>query len=223
MHGVPLWQQMNPDKKRILIVDDDLDAALAEADRIRAQLSTRLATPRPLSTLTVGADTRAGDLMQRIDTVRSLIESRDTWAAMESLQDILVHLIGAEEFTIYSIDRREQILIAIAGRNMHRRTSDYVPVHKSWLGSVVRSAAVFVARSESMPSDPRVPDVAAVVPLRVLDRVVGAIVIVRLLPHLSALDACDREILGLLGVYAATAIIAADRRGPWRELPDSMR
>ena len=59
-----------------------------------------------------------------------------------------------------------------------------------------------------------------VAPLRVLDRVVGAIVIGELLPHRAPLDRCDREILELLGSYAATAIIAAARRRRWRRLPE---
>jgi GAF domain-containing protein len=65
--------------------------------------------------------------------------------------------------------------------------------------------------------------VAAVVPLKVLDRVVGAIVIGSLLPHRELLGGRDREILGLLAAYAATAIIAADRRARWRQLPDALR
>jgi hypothetical protein len=44
-----------------------------------------------------------------------------------------------------------------------------------------------------------------------------------LLPQRELLGACDREILGLLGVYAATVIIAADRRARWRQLPNALR
>jgi hypothetical protein len=78
-----------------------------------------------------------------------------------------------------------------------------------------------------MPREPRRrhmdANVAAVVPLCVIDRVLGAIVIARLLPHREALSICDRDILRLLGAYAATAIIAADRRGEWNQLPLVLR
>lgn len=203
--------------------DDDLTAALAEADRLRLQVSTLLATQRQLSTLLVAADGRTGALMKLLVAVRSLIESRNAPAAMASLQDILVTVLGAERFTIYSLDSRQQLLVAIAGTTAHPVVSDRVPLHDSWLGGVVRSSAVYVARDADRPARRGDADVAAVVPLRVLDRVVGAIVIGRLLPHREALDGCDREVLGLLGVYAATAIIAADRRGRWRELPEVLR
>ena len=203
--------------------DDDLTAALAEADRLRLQVATLLATQRQLSTLLVAADNRTGALMKLLVAVRSLIESRNASAAMQSLQDILVTVIGAEQFTIYSIDQRQKLLVAIAGTSTHPGGSDRVPLHDSWLGGVVRSSAVYVARDADRPTRRDESSIAAVAPLRVLDRVVGAIVITRLLPHREGLDSCDREILGLLGVYAATAIIAADRRGRWRGLPDVLR
>jgi GAF domain-containing protein len=203
--------------------DDDLPAALAEADRLRLQVSTLLVTQRQLSTLLVAADTRTGALLKLLVAVRALIESRNAPAAMESLQDILVTVLGAEKFTIYAIDPRQQLLVAIAGTSTPTDASDRVPLHDSWLGGVVRSAAVHVPRDTDRPARRGDTDVVAVVPLRVLDRVVGAIVITRLVPHREALDSCDREVLGLLGVYAATAIIAADRRGRWRELPDMLR
>lgn len=203
--------------------DDDLTAALAEADRLRLQVSTLLATQRQLSTLLVAADGRTGAMMKLLVAVRSLIESRNAPAAMESLQDILFTVLGADEFTIYSIDARQQMLVPIAGTNTPSGAGGLVPLHGSWLGGVVRSSGVYVARDADGAARRGDAGVAAVVPLRVLDRVVGAIVIVRLLPHREALDGCDREVLGLLGVYAATAIIAADRRGRWRELPDLSR
>jgi len=202
--------------------DDELDAALAEADRLRAQVSTLLNTHQQLSTLLVAADTRAGDMMKLLVTVRAMIESRDATSALESLQDILVNVIGCDEFTVYSIDPREGMLVPITGSGTRARPSDRVPLDDSWLGAIVRSGSLLVMR-ERETQDHRYADVAAIVPLKVLDRVVGAIVIASLLPHREPLGPCDREILGVLGAYAATAIIAADRRARWRQLPDALR
>lgn len=202
--------------------DDELDSALAEADRLRLQVSTLLDTHQQLSTLLVAADTRVGDMMKLLVTVRAMIESRDASSALESLEDILVNVIGCEDYTVYSIDPRDRTLVPIAGSGTFVRPSDRVSLDDSWLGEVVQSGSLLVTR-ERDSQDARFADVAAVVPLKVLDRVVGAIVIASLLPHRELLGTCDREILGLLGVYAATAIIAADRRARWRQLPDALR
>jgi GAF domain-containing protein len=209
---------------RALGPDDDLDAALLEADRLRAQVSTLLDTHRQLSSLLVAADTRAGGLVKLLATVRAMIESRDAPAALDRLRDILMTVIGCEEFTIYSIDTRSQMLVPVGGSGTFSRAADSVPLHNSWLGGVVLAGSRLIVGDGTLsPSERRYSDVVAVVPLKVLDRTVGVIVVASLLPHRDSLGSCDREILELLGVYAATAIIAADRRARWRQLPDALR
>jgi GAF domain-containing protein len=203
------------------VYDDELDAALAEADRLRAQVSTLLDTHQQISSLLVAADTRLGDLMKLFVTIRAMIESRDANAALASLQDILINVIGCEEYTIYSIDPRDRMLIPVRGSSAFVRATDSVSLDRSWLGDIVRSGTMLVAPKRE-PGDSRMADVAAVVPLKVLDRVVGTIVIGSLLPQRELLGGRDRELLGLLAAYAATAIIAADRRARWRRLPDAL-
>jgi hypothetical protein len=209
---------------RAIGVDDDLDAALHETDRLRAQVSTLLDTHRQLSSLLVAADTRAGGLVKLLATVRALIESRDAPAALDRLRDILMTVIGCEEFTIYSIDTRSQMLVPVGGSGTFFRAADSMPLHNSWLGGVVLAGSrLIVGDGTLLPREGRDSDVVAVVPLKVVDRTVGVIVIVSLLPHRAKLGSCDREVLELIGVYAATAIIAADRRARWRQLPDALR
>jgi GAF domain-containing protein len=206
----------------VRVYDDELDAALAEAERLRGQVTTLLNTHQQISSLLVAADTRVGDFMKLFVTIRAMIESRDANAALASLQDILVNVIGCEQFTIYSIDPRDRMLVPVSGSSAFVRASDGISLDQSWLGDVVRSGVMLVT-TKRQPGERRVADVAAVVPLKVLDRVVGAIVIGSLLPHRELLGGRDREILGLLAAYAATAIIAADRRARWRQLPDALR
>jgi hypothetical protein len=204
--------------------DDDLLSALGEADRLRLQLAVLLTSHGQLARLLVTADTRAGDLMKLLVAVRVLIESRDAAAALDSLRDILVNVVGTDDFAIYSIDSRAKVLVPIAVVGASVRTADRMSLDRGWIGEVVRSGELLIEpEGGSSRRRGRIPDVAAVVPLKVLDRIVGAIVIARMLPHRELLGACDREVLGLLGVYAATAIIAADRRAGWRELPGTLR
>ena len=204
--------------------DDDLDAALAEADKLRAQVSTLLSTHQKLSSLLLAADARTGDLLKVLTTVRALIESRDATAALERVQDILTTVVGCDEFAVYSIDPREQLLVRVGSSGPFVRAAEHVPLHDSWLGDVVRAGSVLINHDHSRGrTEHRFTDFVAVVPLKVLDRTVGAIAIMSLLPHREPLDGCDREVLDLLGVYAATAIIAADRRARWRQLPDALR
>ena len=199
---------------------DDLLVALDETDRLRAQLEHMVATNHNLSALLVSTDTRSGELLKLLVSVRALLESRDASAALVGLQDILINVVGTAEFLIYSLDAETDCLVPIAGEGEAFAIGAPIPVRGSWLGDVVRGGEVMISqgRGRRLPRA-KGANVAAVVPLRVLDRVLGAIVIARVLPHRELLDFCDREVLGLLGAYAATAIIAADRRGEWSQLP----
>jgi hypothetical protein len=206
------------------LVDADLDAALCESDRLREQLSTLLTSHQQLSSLLVAADTRTGELMKVLVSVRTMIESRDAGAALDGVRDILVNVIGTDDFVIYAIDPRDQMLVPLAGVGELLQSSSRLPLYTGWVGEVVRSGALVITDDRTDAArHPEGADVAAVVPLKVLDRVVGAIVIARLLPHRELLGSCDREVLRMLGAYAATAIIAAGRRSGWRELPRELR
>jgi hypothetical protein len=202
---------------------DELDAALQDTDRLRAQLEHVMDTNRSLSVLLLNSDARGGELMKMLVAVRALIESRDAASALAGLEDILVNVVGTADYLIYSLDEASNSLIPIAALGEAFSSSGSVSLDGSWLGDVVRTGEVLISRPRTGAR--RRPDhqVAAVVPLRVLDRVLGAIVIGEVLPHRDALDLCDREVLRLLGAYAATAIIAADRRGEWNQLPVALK
>jgi hypothetical protein len=203
-------------------LEDDLLIALGETDRLRTQLEQVVSTNLNLSALLISSDARSGELLKLLVSVRALLESRDAAAALVGVQDILINVVGTSEFVIYSLDGTTDCLVPIAGEGEAFTIAAPAAVNGSWLGDIVRGGEVMIPHSRrQQPGRGRRSNVAAVVPLRVLNRVLGAIVIARVLPHRELLDFCDREVLGLLGAYAATAIIAADRRGEWHQLPVS--
>ena len=202
---------------------DELLTALDETDRLRSQLDHVIASNQNLSALLLSTDNRTADLLKLLVSVRALLESRDAEAALHGVQDILINVVGTAEFLIYSLDAASDCLVPIAGEGEAFAIGAPVPMRGSWLGDVVRAGEVLVMQGRGKLVRRRQMNVAAVVPLRVNDRVLGAIIIARVLPHRELLDFCDREVLGLLGAYAATAIIAADRRGDWRQLPMALQ
>ena len=213
---------MSPDRERS--TDGDLAAALADAERLRLQMSALLASQRQVSTLLTAADTRNGDLMKLLLSVRMLIESRDSAAALTSLRDLLVTVVGTADFVIYARQSDDETLAPIGGVGDSLRLAEPISLTFHTVGELVLRGELIIRHGRGAVTPQRgAPDVAAIVPLKVLDRVVGAIVIARLLRHREPFTACDREILGLLAIYAATAIIASDRRAEWRELPDALR
>jgi len=201
-------------------IDPELAAALREAERLRLQVSSLLTTHQRLSSLLMAADTRIGDLQKLLVSVRTLIESRDARAALAALRDLLVTVIGADDFVVYTIDPLDRMLVPIAGAGPLHDAPARVRLDRGWIGQVVRAGTVVMGSAGVTHRRAAThPDITAIVPLKVLDQVVGAIIIAHVLPHRDRLRGCDRELLGLLGVYAATAIIAAGRRTDWHTLP----
>jgi len=198
---------------------DDITNALNETDRLRGQVEQMVATNHNLSALLLSSDTRSGEMMKLLVAVRALIESRDAAAAIAGLHDILVNVVGASDFFIYALDHDADELVPVSGCGATFHAEERLPLGMSWLGGVVRAGEVLIARPHGQPVPLGGLTTAAVVPLKVLDRVLGAILVARVLPQRAPLDTCDRDVLGLLGAYAATAIIAAERRREWHRLP----
>jgi hypothetical protein len=81
-----------------------------------------------------------------------------------------------------------------------------VPLGDGVIGTVVRSGERFVAGETLMQPFGREEHLSACIPLKLDDKVVGAIGIFRLLQQKPALEAVDFELFDLLGSHAASAL-----------------
>jgi GAF domain-containing protein len=116
-----------------------------------------------------------------------------------------VNLLGAEQFALFLRDDEANTLEIRMQEGK---------VDASWSGAAsypggdpLIDAALLdgVLRFGPAPGSP----VVVVVPLRVQDVTVGALVITKLFPHKSRLEEEDRELLDLLGAHAASALFAS--------------
>jgi hypothetical protein len=120
-----------------------------------------------------------------------------------AIQEVVINLIGSEEFAIVSADDLSPI--ALFG------------VRPDRLGGIsLKSGIVGRALSNGRPlALPRgVPvdgsGVRVCIPLRVADRPIAAVVIFGFLPQKSELTPLDYELFSLVGSHAATALYCAD-------------
>ncbi len=204
-------------------LQDDLAGTLHETDRLHAQMEHMAAASHNLSELLLNTNLQNEKLLNLLVSVRSLVESSSAQEALRGLRDILVNVVGIAEFVVYALDEPADSLVPIGGAGEPFVVGARLPLRTSWIGSVVLAGDLLITPTRREPSRQLDLDAVAVVPLRVIDRVLGAIVVTRVLPQREALGACDRDILGLLGAYAATAIIAADRRSEWNQLPATLQ
>lgn len=123
------------------------------------------------------------------------------------IQQIILNLIGAEEYSIYMLDKKKQHLVLIAGEGPEGPIHDHTIVEPDQvLESVIKNAHSYF-RENGKTDNPHL----ACIPLKVKQDVVGAISITKLLSQKGeGFSTIDHELMELLGDHAATALVSAE-------------
>jgi GAF domain-containing protein len=119
------------------------------------------------------------------------------------VSEILIELVGAEEFGILLADTRTNELTAVRVEGSVEHYPERVILGEGPIGIAVRDGGA-AYDEQGAPGRP-----LAVVPLLIQGNPVGAIVITRMLKHRCGFDAVARELLGLLSGHAATALMSS--------------
>lgn len=131
--------------------------------------------------------------------------SLDRGQVLSAIQEIIVNLVGSEEFAIY--ERRDDGLELLDwfGDKPAEKVSAGVGV----IGQVAESGETFVASGQE-----RSAGITACVPLMVDGDVTGVIAVFRLLPQKDGIfEALDHELLDLLASQAGIALYCTGLRG----------
>lgn len=181
------------DTAELRVLRSELLEAHRELSRLRTQNEQLMGSNRDLSSLLITTDKRSGELVKIIVAFRRLLDSEDSLSALRSIEEILINVIGTEDFVVVLITETEA-LRTVAG-----------------MGPSVEHT-----RSVAPTLDEVHADALRFVPLYIADKLVGAIAISALLPHRDLLGATDDQVLLLLSRYAATVMMAADHRKDWK-------
>jgi hypothetical protein len=187
----------NGTSAELRILRTELLEAHRELSRLRMQNEQLMASNRDLSTLLVTTERRSGDLVRVIVAFRRLLESADSASALRSIEEIMINVIGTEDFAVLLLTEADD-LRAVAG-----------------MGVAVEHARVYPPTLKALSRSQN----SHIVPLHIAESLVGAIIIDELLPHRDALNANDDQVLSLLSKYAATAVLAADHKKLWKRVP----
>jgi signal transduction protein with GAF and PtsI domain len=133
----------------------------------------------------------------------------DPPAVMKVIQDILIELVGAEEFGILLLSKDQKRLELVAGEGVRERLpSESLPAGEGVVGEVTASGEAFYFE----PKNEREKEAGlprAAIPMRMDGEAVGVMVIYRLLSHKPSFSDLDHQLLELLASHAATALVSA--------------
>lgn len=128
--------------------------------------------------------------------------SLDREQVLAAIKEIVINLIGSEDFAIFERDGEDRLRM-IGWFDEPPTVFSEVTFGEGIIGQVAATGEAFVGNGEQGRS----VGMAACVPLQVDGRVTGAIAIFRLLPQKrEGLEALDEELLGLLASQAGIAL-----------------
>jgi hypothetical protein len=135
---------------------------------------------------------------------RLLHRTLDRRAVVTAIQEIVVNLVGSEQLALFERDGERLQVVSVFG--VDERAWNGRP-DQGVIGECARSGELLVAA----PAEPSV-----CVPLRVDDRVVGVLVLFRLLAHKCGLEDVDYALFDLLSQQAGVALASTREARPWK-------
>ncbi len=215
-HGAP---SPNLERKRLheelRIAREALERRNGEEADLRERLRDIEQEHRTLCEHYVAVEELNSDLVALCAALKRLHGTLDRAEVLGAIDEIIVNLIGCEEFSLYELDPGGSVLrLARSLGRAGAGDAEAVPVGAGDLGRVAQTGVAFVA-GKGEPCE--LPDLTAAVPLKVAGRVTGVLALYRLLGHKPLLRERDAELLELLESHAASALYVAGLRAAANE------
>ena len=130
--------------------------------------------------------------------------------SLKIILEIVMNLIGAEEFSIMMLDEKTHELAVVAQEGMGPEAHDTIKTGEGVVGKVAKEGEAYYREGD--PTDLTGVDYThplVCIPLKIKDQVIGIIVLYKLLPQKTQFANVDYELFTLLAGHAATAIFSS--------------
>ncbi len=130
--------------------------------------------------------------------------------SLKIILEIVMNLIGAEEFSIMMLDEKMNELSIVAQEGMGPEARASIKLGTGIIGSSAQSGEAYYRKGN--PSDLNGVDYEhplICIPLKIKEHVIGIIAIYKLLVQKPELTAVDYELFSMLGGHAATAVFSS--------------
>ncbi|HEX6641251.1 MAG TPA: GAF domain-containing protein [Thermoanaerobaculia bacterium] len=189
-------------QEQLMNVREDLAQRIDEHNSLLRRLSEVQRENESVAGRFVEIETQNTNLANLYVAGYQLHGSLDRAQVLAAIKEIVINLIGSEDFAIFERDGEDRLRM-IDWFDEQPSIFNEVKFGEGIIGQVATSGEMFVSNGDQGRS----VGLAACVPLQVDGRVTGAIAIFRLLPQKhDGLEALDEELLGLLASQAGIAL-----------------
>lgn len=189
-----------------------LQQRIDELEREKAEIISRIrqveAENQDFATRYVEIEAENNNLANLYIASYQLHSTLDFKEVLQIITEIIINLIGAEEFAIMLRDEKSNELQAVATEGIPREEMPTVKFGSGVIGEVAETGEnYFVPDVASYAKTLQEPMVC--IPLKIKEHVIGALVIYKLLVQKTAFADLDYELFTLLAGHAATAVFSS--------------
>ena len=132
----------------------------------------------------------------------------DRQRVLDAIKEIIINLIGSEELAIWQVDEEHETLKLADSFGIDAEAWNSIPLdlQSGVIGLVTVTGERFVNGQSPIVATGHEAGLTACIPLKLDDRVIGAIGIWSLLAQKSGLEPVDFELFDLLASHGATAL-----------------
>lgn len=176
-------------------------ASAEELDRLRANFESVAEENQRYAEQYQQIETQSSNLANLYVASYQLHSSVDRQTVLNTIQEIVINLIGSEQVAIYERNGGAEFHLASSFGVDAARLGTFV-AGQGKFGQSLLDGQIYT-NGEAHGGE---QTLTACVPLKVDDRVIGAILVFSLLEHKQALEQVDHELFELLAVHASTAL-----------------
>lgn len=127
---------------------------------------------------------------------------------LQIIIEILINLVGGEEFAIMLLDEKTNQLQAVATEGIDREEVPAVKMGVGIIGQVAKTGENYFVEDVSA-YNPDMQNPMVCIPLKIKEHVIGVLVIYKLLIQKTKFSDLDYELFTLLAGHAATAVFSS--------------
>ena len=192
-------------QRRLLSVEDELQGLREENTELKARFRSVEDENREFADRYVQVERQNSDLVSLYVASQRLHSTLNYDEVVGIVKEIVINLIGSEEFAIYVVESTGTSLVLVGQEGMEQTATPSVPIGTGILGECAQRGEIHLAPSGASMHTMG-PEPIACIPLKVGEDVVGVIAIHTLLRQKAEFRAVDLEMFELLGGHAGSAL-----------------
>lgn len=193
-------------QEKLLSLREELDYFHREQGDLRRRLAETEAENRQFSLQSLEIEQQNNNLANLYVASYQLHATLDHDEVVAAVKEIVINLIGCEEFGVYEMDDDGRALRLTGWFGIDPAVYATVPLGSGLIGRAAATGARYLLGDPPGTPAPREAHLTACIPLKLGERVLGALAIFRLLSHKRGLEPVDHELIDLLATHAATAL-----------------